>query len=135
MRTSDLAKRAEVSVQQVRFYTRIGLLRPARNRRNNYHRFQESDVARLRFIRQAKNLGYTLSEIAKIFEQSSHGESPCPLAREIIAYRIDDNRKKVDEMFELQSRMEAALAQWAKLPDKTPDGHTICYLIESTAAN
>ncbi len=135
MRACDLAKRAGLSVRLVRYYTRIGLLRPARNRQNNYHSYQESDVARLRFIRQAKNLGYTLNEIAKIFEQSNRGASPCPLAREIIAHRIDDNRKKVDEMVELQSRMEAALAQWAKLPDKIPDGHTVCYLIESTAEN
>lgn len=135
MRACDLAGRAGLSVEQVRYYTRIGLLRPARNRRNNYRRYQETDVARLRFVRQAKNLGYTLGEIAKILEQSNHGDSPCPLAREIIAHRIHDNRKKLDEMLELQTRMEAALAKWAKLPDKAPDGHTVCHLIESTAAN
>lgn len=88
---------------------------------------------RIRFIRRAKNLGYTLNEIGKIFEQSNRGDSPCPLAREIIERRVADNRKKLDEMLQLQTRLEAASAQWATLPDKVPDGHTICYLIESTA--
>ena len=121
-----------VPVEIVRYYTRRGLLKPVRNRRNNYNSYPESNAARLRFIRRAKNLGYKLSEIVEIFEQSDRGDSPCPLAREIIERRIVENRKKVDEMLQLQSRIEAASVHWATLPDKVPDGNTICHLIEST---
>ena len=133
MTTQTLADRGGVSAEVVRYYTKRGLLKPTRNRRNNYRLYRESDVARLRFIRRAKNLGYTLKEIGKIIEQSKRGESPCPLAREIIERRIADNRKKLDEMLELQTRIEAASAKWATMPDKVPDGNTICYLIESTS--
>lgn len=132
MTTQTLADRGGVSAEVVRYYTKRGLLKPTRNRKNNYRLYRESDVARLRFIRRAKNLGYTLKEIGKIFEQSKRGNSPCPLAREIIERRIADNRKRQDEMLELQTRIEAASALWATLPDKLPDGNTICYLIEST---
>ncbi len=128
-----LADRSGVSPEIVRYYTRRGLLEPVRHPRNNYRLYRESDVVRIRFIRRAKNLGYTLNEIGKIFEQSNRGDSPCPLAREIIERRVADNRKKLDEMLQLQTRIEAASALWATLPDKVPDGHTICYLIESTA--
>lgn len=132
MTAQVLADQSGVSVQQVRYYTRRKLLKPARHPRNRYKLYRESDVARLRFILKAKNLGYTLSEISKIFAESYQGESPCPLAREIIANRVADNRKKLDEMLELQTRMETALAKWTDLPDKLPDGHTVCHLIEST---
>jgi DNA-binding transcriptional MerR regulator len=132
MTTQVLADLSGVSAEVIRYYTKRGLLKPTRNRRNNYKLYRESDVVRLRFIRRAKNLGYTLNEIGKIFEQSKRGESPCPLAREILESRIADNRKKLDEMLELQTRIEAASALWATLPDKLPDGNTICYLIEST---
>ena len=134
MTAQIIAERSGVSVENVRYYTRRGLLKPSRNRRNNYNLYRDCDIARLRFIRQAKNLGYTLGEIAKIFEQAKRGDSPCPLTREIIERRIADNRKRLDEMLELQERMETALAGWAELPDKTPDGHSVCYLIESTPA-
>jgi DNA-binding transcriptional MerR regulator len=132
MTAQALADNSDVSAENVRYYTRRGLLKPVRHRKNNYRLYQESDIARLRFIRQAKNLGYTLKEIAKIFEQSKRGDSPCPLVREIIERRIADNRKRLDEMLELQTRMETALKQWTKLPDKAPDGNKICHLIEST---
>lgn len=135
MTAQAIADRSEVSVENVRYYTRRGLLKPARHRKNNYRLYRESDIARLRFIRQAKNLGYTLREIAGLFEESNRGDSPCPLAREIIARRVADNRKRLDEMLELQKRMETALAKWAKMPDKSPDGHTVCHLIESTPAD
>lgn len=132
MTAQVLADQSGVTVQQVRYYTRRRLLKPARHPRNRYKLYRGSDVARLRFILKAKNLGFTLSEISKIFAESYQGGSACPLAREIIANRIADNRKKLNEMLELQTRMETALAKWANLPDKLPDGHTVCHLIEST---
>lgn len=132
MTAQVLADKINVTAQQVRYYTRRGLLKPARHPRNRYQLYRESDVARLHFILKAKNLGYTLSEISKIFAESYQGESPCPLARKIIVSRIADNRKKLDEMLELQTRMETTLAKWANLPDKLPDGYTVCHLIEST---
>lgn len=132
MTAQTLADRSDVSPENVRYYTRRGLLKPVRHPRNNYNLYRESDIARLRFIRQAKNLGYTLKEIAGIFEQSKRGDSPCPLVREIIERRIGDNRKRLDEMLDLQERMETALAGWTEMPDKAPDGHTVCHLIEST---
>jgi len=135
MRAIELSKRAGLSVQQVRYYTRIGLLCPARNRRNNYHSYREADAARLVFIKKAKTLGYTLREIAKIFAESERGKSPCPLVREILEHRIADNRRKIDDMLELQKLIESALLIWNKMPDKMPDGDSVCHLIESTAAN
>jgi DNA-binding transcriptional MerR regulator len=131
MTAQALADVSGVPVENVRYYTRRGLLEPARHPRNRYNLYRESDVARLQFIRRAKNLGYTLGEIARIFVQSGRGASPCPLVREIIERRIADNRKRLDDMLELQARMEKALAQWAMLPDKAPDGHSVCHLIES----
>ncbi len=115
----------------VRYYTRIGLLSPKRNRNNGYKLFAQSDVARLRFIRKAKMFGYTLAEIAEILNHASHGESPCPMVRSIIEKRIDENRKKLDELIELQKRMECALSDWRGRPDRLPDGDMVCHLIES----
>ena len=133
MTAQTLADRSGVSAETVRYYTRRGLLNPVRHPRNRYNLYQELDIARLRFISQAKNLGYTLNEIAKIFEQAKRGDSPCPLTREIIARRITDHRKRLNEMLTLQKRMEKALAKWEKMPDKLPDGHSVCHLIESTS--
>jgi MerR family Zn(II)-responsive transcriptional regulator of zntA len=133
MKVRELALRSGVLDHVVRYYTRIGLLKPARSPRNRYKQYSDSDVLRLHFIRQAKSLGYTLSEIARIFKEASRGKSPCPLVRQIIEHRIEENGRKLNELAALQKRMKRALGEWAKLPDGMPDGESVCYLIESAA--
>jgi MerR family copper efflux transcriptional regulator len=61
-----LAKSAGVGIDTVRFYERAGLLpRPARTAAG-YRLYAPADVARVRFIRRAKDLGFTLEEIAEL---------------------------------------------------------------------
>jgi len=127
----ELAKRTGVTPDAVRYYVRIGLLKPRRNPGNRYKLFAEADVRRLHFIRQAKSLGYTLDEIAQIFHDSSRGRSPCPRVRQIIQNRIKENRARLEELNVLQRRMEDALGRWQAMPDGLPDGESVCHLIES----
>ena len=132
MTVKEIAERSRVSPGAIRHYSRLGLLRPTRNRRNGYQQYGDSDLAHVRFIRQAQSLGYTLNEIRQIIEESRKGKSPCPIARKIIGSRINENRRALDKLIRLQTQMEKALVKWSKMPDRVPDGHSVCYLIEST---
>lgn len=131
MTVAKLAQETQVSSDTIRYYVRAGLLTPGRNVENNYHVFSENDAKRLKFIHHAKQLGYTLKEIQQIIEESESGNSPCPIVREIIQSRIEDNRRKLAELQALQRRMEEALEHWNDMPDGMPDGHCICHLIEA----
>ncbi len=133
MTATVLAKKSDVSLYTVRHYTRIGLLKPSRNLRNGYKVYQPSDAARLRFIKSAKNLGFSLSEISEILDEAKHGNSPCPLVREIIVSRIEENRRKIKEMQQLQRKMENAVKDWAKMKNSMPDDNSVCHLIESVS--
>ena len=133
MTASNLAKNSEVSLYTVRHYTRIGLLKPSRNRQNNYKVYQPSDEVRVRFIQAAKNLGFSLAEVADILDQAKHGNSPCPMVRDIIVRRIEDNRRKIKEMQKLQQKMETALKDWSKMKNSMPTGDSVCHLIESVS--
>lgn len=127
---NQLAKLCKVPADTVRHYTRIGLLRPDRDPTNGYFQYRVSDSKRLDFIRKAKSLGYSLKEIKHILAESQKGKSPCPMVRELIARRIRENRAHLEQLMELQTRMEKALASWEKMPDGVPDGDSICHLIE-----
>lgn len=135
MTVSQLAQQAGVEPHVVRYYSREGLLNPQRNPGNGYMLFDEGDIHRLHFIRLAKSLGYTLTEIEEILRDAELGESPCPKVRDILAHRIEETRQKVRELSALQKRMEKALKQWGQMPDGVPDGHTVCHLIESFVKN
>lgn len=131
MRVNELARQAGETPDVVRYYTRIGLLVPEREPDNGYKRFSAEDAKRLKFIRQAKSLGFSLAEIAEILDHADHGDSPCPRVREILESHIRENRQRLLELMALQERMERALAQWNAMPDGIPQGHTVCHLIES----
>jgi MerR family Zn(II)-responsive transcriptional regulator of zntA len=131
MTANVLARKSDVSLYTVRHYTRIGLLKPSRNWQNNYKLYQPSDEARVRFIQAAKNLGFSLAEVAEILGEAKHGNSPCPMVREIIVRRINENRRKIKEMQKLQRKMESATKDWETMKNSMPTGDSVCHLIES----
>lgn len=128
---SVLAKRTNVPLFTVRYYTRIGLLKPSRDLRNGYKIYKPADKDRLRFIHSAKELGFTLAEIEEILNHSANGDSPCPMVRDIVAIRVKENRERLREMKRQQKRLESALEMWNSMKNAEPDGHSICHLIES----
>ena len=67
-----LAKRAGVGIDTVRYYEREGLLEPRARLASGYRRYSEHEVSRLRFIRRAQFLGFSLSEIRELLTLSSH---------------------------------------------------------------
>lgn len=131
MKVHELAKRAGVTPHVVRHYVRVGLLTPTRRRENGYREFSEADVRRLLFIRRAQRLGFTLAEIAEIISTSSRGQTPCPLVRDIIERHVVDSEHELRALVALRGTMQRALAQWQHMPDRLPNGDTICHLIES----
>ncbi len=128
---TQLANQSDSTPHVVRYYTKMGLLRPQKNPENGYRLYREKEVSWLRFVRQAKSLGYTLKEIKNIMHDVDDHTSPCPRVREILLKKISENRKNLDELVALQIRMEQALAMWKTMPDGVPDGKSVCHLIES----
>jgi len=131
MKVIELARAAGATPDTVRHYTRIGLLHPAKDPANGYRRFGSDELARLRFIQSARQLGFHLEEISQILSMADHGDTPCPLVREIVDRRIVDTRRRLAEMSALQARLERAHELWAEMPDGEPDGHAVCRLIEA----
>lgn len=66
MKIGELARRAGVSVQAVRYYESRALMPEPGRTRSGYRHYGGSDVLRLRFIRRAQELGFTLAEIADL---------------------------------------------------------------------
>jgi Zn(II)-responsive transcriptional regulator len=67
----QLAKRGGVGIDTVRYYERNGLLAPSTRLASGYRRYGDLEVARLRFIRRAQALGFTLKEIKELLALSA----------------------------------------------------------------
>ncbi|MFL6606238.1 MAG: MerR family transcriptional regulator [Steroidobacteraceae bacterium] len=66
-----LAKRASVRIDTVRYYERAGLLAPRSRLPSGYRRYSDLELARLRFIRRAQALGFTLKEVRELLSLSA----------------------------------------------------------------
>ena len=67
----QLAKRGGVGIDTVRYYERNGLLTPRTRLASGYRRYGGIELARLRFIRRAQGLGFTLKEIKQLLALSA----------------------------------------------------------------
>ncbi|NDL71953.1 MerR family transcriptional regulator [Vreelandella alkaliphila] len=131
MKVSELARHGSVTAETVRHYTREGLLAPTRHPDNGYQLFSTTDLERLHFIQRARKLGFSVAEIRDILAHADQGDSPCPLVRDLLINRLPQIRARIAELEALAHRMEQALESWQDMPDGTPDGHSLCRLIES----
>jgi len=77
-----------VSAKAVRLWESRGLLPPTDRTEGGYRVFTEDDLAILRFIRQAKALGLTLTEIKDVLELQRHGTAPCNQVIQIVDTHI-----------------------------------------------
>lgn len=71
MKIGELAKRAEVPIDTVRYYEREGLIPTPVRRASGYRDYLDADVDRLRFMRRAKGLGFSLHEIRELLDLTS----------------------------------------------------------------
>ncbi|MBX3477259.1 MULTISPECIES: Cu(I)-responsive transcriptional regulator [Brevundimonas] len=66
MNIGQASKATGVSTKMIRYYESVGLIRPADRTESNYRDFSDRDVNELRFIRRARNLGFSVEEITHL---------------------------------------------------------------------
>ncbi len=130
MKVNELSKKTGVAPHVIRYYSRIGLLRPRRDSNNGYKLYNGEDVRRLEFIRRTQSIGFTLTEISKLMEQYKQEEcNCCEQMYHMLQEHIEQNRRKIDELMQLQQRMETALAEWDAKGPSSCAGNPACPVV------
>ena len=84
MRIGELAKKADLKVDTVRYYEKAGLLPPPPRRSNGYRDYGEPHVERLAFIRHCRALGMSLADINRLCEFVVHPDTDCAAVDRLI---------------------------------------------------
>jgi MerR family copper efflux transcriptional regulator len=103
----QVAKQAGVGVETVRFYEREGLLEEPARRESGYRQYEEDVVARLRFIKRAKELGFSLKEIKELLALRVDPTTTCREVKQQAQAKITDIEGKIQSLL----RMKAALVK------------------------
>lgn len=132
MRTSEVAEKAQVNAQTLRYYERRGLL-PEPHRTPSGYRSYTADAVRLvRFVKRAQALGFTLDDIEDLLHLAGGGPASCEAAKAMARTRIDDLERRIEELV----GMRDALARLVDTCDRPRDKRDcpILHDIETVAA-
>lgn len=103
----QVAKRAGVGVETVRFYERQGLLAAPRRRPSGYRQYGDDVVERLEFIRRAKSLGFTLAEIKSLLSLRVDPNSTVADLKEQARRKLADVEAKIESLTTIRNALQA----------------------------
>lgn len=106
MKIGELAERADVNVQTVRYYERRGLLREPDRTRSGYRSYGEQDLTRLRFIIRAKTLGFTLSEIGDLLDLRVDPDRSADDVRIRAQEKIRQTESKIEDLKGIKAALQ-----------------------------
>lgn len=109
-KTGELAKRAAVNVETLRFYERKGLLPVPPRRESGYREYPEESVARIRFIKRAQELGFSLDEIQELLSLRVRSDTPCAEVKRRAEKKIAEVRRKIEDLRAIESALDKLTA-------------------------
>jgi DNA-binding transcriptional MerR regulator len=128
LKIGEVARRAGIGVETLRFYERSGLLdRPARTE-GGYRLYDAAALKTLEFIKRAQALGFTLEEIKRIISESRAGQRPCAEVRETVRRRLAELDEQMAQIRRYRNALATTLKQWDEKGFADGD---FCGLIES----
>jgi DNA-binding transcriptional MerR regulator len=122
LRAGELALACGVSTDTLRHYERVGVLSRPQRTHAGYRRYPAEAVARVRMVRRALALGFTLAELARIFRVREGGGAPCRQVRSMAAGKLEEIERQLTELRELRDYWRGLLAEWDLRLDSTPEG-------------
>ncbi len=120
-RVGELAKFTGVSTDTLRHYERKGVLHSRRGS-NGYREYPEGALERVRTIRQALAVGFTLNELGAIFKVFDSGGAPCEQVRNLAAKKLSQLEMHLKEVTALRNDLKETLQRWDKHLAKTDPG-------------
>ncbi len=115
--TGQLAKEAKVNVETIRYYEKRALLPKPKRKVSGYRMWPEETVKRIRFIKHAQELGFSLKEIKELLSIKTSEKNTCLDVKKLAEEKIREIEEKIDSL----KKIKTALQRLAKTcPGKGP---------------
>ena len=130
--TGQLANLAGVSTDTLRYYERSGLLPQARRSASGYRQFDGEALPRVRLIRSALSIGFTVEELGRILKARDSGAAPCGQVQDLAQQKLTFIDERIRELTAMRNQLQATLDEWNNVLRKTRKGQR-AGLLESFA--
>jgi MerR family transcriptional regulator, copper efflux regulator len=122
MRSGELAKAAGLSRDALRYYERHHLLPAAQRAQNGYRCYPPEALARVRLIRAALGIGFTVAELAEIFSARDRGTPPCRQVHALAIEKAHRLKARIAELTVLHQALQGAIRSWSRKLKATGPG-------------
>ncbi|HUY90102.1 MAG TPA: heavy metal-responsive transcriptional regulator [Pirellulales bacterium] len=123
---SQLARAAAVPVTTVRYYERVGLVRPEDRSLGNYRLYGDESLRTLKFIRSAQSIGFTLDDVKALLSAPQSGAASCRQVQSLIEERLADVDRRLKDLRHVRTVLKTALGKCRK-----SEAQGRCVVIES----
>ena len=106
----QLAEKAHVNVETVRYYERRGLIPAPPRRESGYRQYSREDVSRILFIKRAQELGFTLKEISDLLELRVDPDTTCEDVRRQAEAKIGDIEERIQSLQKMKQALSKLVA-------------------------
>jgi Cu(I)-responsive transcriptional regulator len=107
----SLARATGTKVETIRYYERIGLWPAPVRTRGNYRSYDESHLARLSFIRRARDLGFSLDQVRDLLRLADDRDRPCEAVDVIARQHLDAVERKIADLAALRDELADLIGQ------------------------
>ncbi len=114
----DLAERAGVHRETLRYYERRGLLSPTGRTPSGYRVYDEGSLARLLFIKRAQAFGFSLEEIRHLLEMQPEDPDNCHQVMAMLDGKLEELARRIEEMRRFREQLEGYRKQCAVALDE-----------------
>ena len=128
MRIGELGEKADVSTKAIRYYEDIGILPEPERTASGYRDYDEPALERLRFIKAAQAVGFTLGEIKEVLVFGDRGRAPCMHVTQLMQERIRNLSEHIRGLERMRSELNRLVQKAKTLP--APQPGTFCHIIE-----
>lgn len=125
MKIGDLAKKADVTVDTLRYYEKIGLLNGVKRSSSGYRSYDQSNVEQVRFIRNAQHSGFSLDEIAQLLKFRAAPINAKPKVRGLAEIKVSELTARINDLIALRDEMKGLIQQCVR------SGESDCPIIDS----
>ena len=120
--SGELARRAGISPDTLRHYERQGLLPPPQRSAAGYRLYPPEALSRVRLIRGALSIGFTVRELGAILGEHDRGGAPCRRVRQLAAEKLAAVEVQLRDLRHWRRELRAALADWDRRLRRTRHG-------------
>lgn len=120
LRIGQVAERAGVSTDTIRYYERLGLLPKPQRSPAGYREYSENVVSRITLVRNAMRFGFSLSEIRGFLRVREAGGKPCHQVRQSAQTILDRVDQQIAELTATRETMRRTLMNWDAQLARTP---------------